>query len=792
MKDRGTYALLALFFAGLVGLWALDFARVPTRKQRDRMSNRILPELVDTKPDDLLKVEILGGETPIVFERRDGQHWQMTSPIDVAADPSMVESFAYSLKELSRRPESSTLEGDASRYGLAAPERTIKLWGKATDAPIAALEVGLTSLDRRYVRAVGAEGFEVVDARGLDLLRLPSGRWRDHELFRVPSFEVDRVKLNRTGRELTLQRGRDAWRIVEPVRLLASEARVDGLVADLGSIRVLDDSRFVANNVRDADLERYGLKTPTLTITLESGRIDRKRAPQVLHVGKPVEGQDGQVYARRGDQDDVVIVDRRVLKDLQPDPNAFRSPKVADISPARVVRVGVEEADGFHLEVVRRGAEWLVVSPSTARGDRKAIQDFLKSLDQLQTSIYLSPQSLADSGLEKPSMILKVWQARDPNGSTSTSAPADPKGDLAMTLRIGRRDVAKRSIYAQIDGDMTILALPDSANDFLPANSLAFRDRQILGLDVDQIEQIKIVGLGRKFIINAPVFKVAKQNLGLPPLGWWMVEPVNAPAESASIQKLFKMMTNLRAEALVTEKPGALARFGLDTPALTLTWMSLPEFSMVEKPRKAASAPGLIRFDEHSMLIGSPVPDRPSTRYAKLTDRDLVFTIGPESMAPLDAEWRDLRVLTFEADRVRKVDLNWPDRGLSLTPGEGSSTGSWVLGPFQDAPDFDPGAITPLIQAASKLKTTRYLQYLGGFPTGTSLAPARLTIRFDLEDGAPPLLLKLGAPAGRGQLFASTDQEGGGKVFLLPEAPFASLLKAPRHRDDLPDDVFAP
>ena len=174
MKDRGTYLLLALFFAGLVGLWVADFARFPTRAQLDRMSNRVLNTLIDTKPDDLRKVEILGGEEPIVFERREGNRWQMTSPMDVAADPSKVETLAYNLKELSRKPDSATLEPELSRYGLDHPERVIKLWGAATDAPLASLEVGRASLDRRYVRAGGSEGVEVVDAKGLALIRL---RW---------------------------------------------------------------------------------------------------------------------------------------------------------------------------------------------------------------------------------------------------------------------------------------------------------------------------------------------------------------------------------------------------------------------------------------------------------------------------------------------------------------------------------------------------------------------------------------------------------------------------------------
>src|SRR3954467_10680090 len=141
MNHRGTYALLALFFAALFGLWLADYRNLPTRRDRDRMMSRVLAELIDTKPDDLRKVEILGGPEPMVFERRDGNRWQMTTPWDVAADPSMVETLAYNLKELTRKPEADTLEGDPATFGLAPPERTIKLWGTATDAPLATLEV---------------------------------------------------------------------------------------------------------------------------------------------------------------------------------------------------------------------------------------------------------------------------------------------------------------------------------------------------------------------------------------------------------------------------------------------------------------------------------------------------------------------------------------------------------------------------------------------------------------------------------------------------------------------------
>ena len=792
MKNRGTYALLALFFAGLIGLWVADFARVPTRSERERMSSRLLYELLDTKPDELHKIEILGGEEPIVFERQGEKgenRWQMTAPMNVAADPSKVETLAYNLKELSRKPEAATLEGDPERFGLAPPERIIRLWGASTDAPLVSLELGKTSLDRRFVRRVGSEGVEVVDAKGLDLVKLLPGRWRDHELFRVPSFEVDSVKIEAGGKELKLKRGRDAWRIDAPFHALAAESKVDGLIADLGTLRVLDDTRFVANDVKGAELDRFGLKDPALTITVDAGRVDRRRPEQILHVGKPVEGAEGQVYVKRGDQDDVVIVDTRVLKDLKPDPNAFRSPKVADMAANRVSRIGVEPADGGNFEVVRSGNDWTIVRPSTAPADRQAIQEFLKSLDQVQTNIYLTPQTAPDSGLDKPALVLKLWQVRDPRDPAG-SASIDPDREPDLTLQFGRLDAARKTLYARIPGDPTILALPDSVNGFLPRSQLAFRDRQILAGSTDQIERLKFSGLGRKTTLHAPIFKL--DPLKNAPIGWWMVEPVAAPADSQSVGRLLKLLAHLRAETLVSERSEDLEKYGLKSPAFTFTWSNRPGFSMVpEKPRPGHSSE-TINLEDHTLLIGANVPGRANTRYAKVADNPLIFTLGPEAIEVLDSEWHDRQVLSFDAKHVRKIQLDWPERGFSLNSIQDAGNRKWSLeGPIEAA-EFDLARVNPLLEATSKLATTRFLQYEGEIHKAAKLEPARLSIRLDLLDGSPVRTLRIGGLARPGQLFATTATGSQGPVFLVPETPFAPWLKPPRRHDDLPENVFAP
>ncbi len=786
MKTRGSTALLALFFAGLVGLWLADRAHLPTRADLDRAKGRILVGLIDVRPDDLRKIEIDGGDRPLVFERREGNLWQMTVPLDVAADPSKVETLAFNLKELARKPEAATIAGEGDDYGLARPARTVRLWGRPTDAPLAVLEVGKTSLARRYVRVAGSEGIEVVDAEGLELVDLPAARWRDRELFRVPSFEVDRLSLTGPGRDLKLERKPDGWRITGPFRALAQEAKVDGLVADLGALRVTDDARFALDDARDADLDRFGLKVPVLTVAVDAGRVDHRRAQQVLHVGKPVEGQPGLVYARRGDQDDVVMIEGRSLAGLGANPNAFRSPKVADIHLNRVARFQVD-ADGKSFEVARQGNDWIITKPEFARADRQAVQAFLRSLDGLQTEIHLDPRSRPDFGLDKPQIRLQVWEAG--NGRAGPTA-APPEPDFA--LDIGRRDATTKTVFARTDGDPTAFGLPEAVLESFPRSVLGLRDHLVIALRVERIERLALSGSGRKVALNAPVLALDPFKTG--PIGWWMVEPVVAPADPEAMGRLLKLLGGLRADALVADSADApaLARFGLKDPPLTLTWSAFAPDT--PDPAAKAGRKGGARFklEEYSLQVGAQVPGKPATRYAKLDDRPLIFTLPAEAVATVGAEFRDHRALTFDPGQVRRVRLDWRERSLTFAIPAGSNNGAWALEGPVDAPGFRPEGIPALIRNASTLTTNRFLQYEGPIPPSTGLEPAVLTIRFGMDGVAPPRTLRVGHPSSRGEVFASTADGPAGPIFLTNNAPFLPWIRPPRQAGDLPADVFTP
>ena len=792
MRNRGTTALIALFFAGLVGLWAAEYLQVPSAAERDRHKGRVLVGMINVKPDDLRKIEIDGGATPLVFERRDGRQWQMTAPLDVAADPSLVEGFAFRLKELTRKPQADTLKGDLASFGLAPPSRTIRLWGQSTDAPLATLDLGNVSLDRRFVRPGSAgAGVEVVPAQGLEVVDLPPVRWRDRELFRVPSFEVDAVQLTAPGRNLRFERGPDAWRIVEPFPALAVESKVEGLIASIGSLRVTNDAQFVANDVTGTYWERYGLMDPTLTITVSAGRGPNRRPEQVLKVGKPVEGQPDRLYVRVGDQNDLIAIDARVLTDLAGlDPNSFRSEKVADIAPNRATRFRVE-AGAESFEIARSGNTWFVTRPSLGRADPKAVQEFFQGLEGLRSGRYLppSPETIHTSGLDNPGAIIQVWQAANPATPKSPDAGADDSP--TFTLKVGSRDAGKKVLYAQVGGDPAVLALPDTAAANLFKKSWAFRDRLILTAATDQIERIRFDGLGKQVTIQAPPIKLS--ILKNAATGWWLSEPVVALADDGSVAKLLKLLTALRVDGYAAESPTSLADFGLDAPTLKVTWSvpaALPP-SPVPLPPVSDPTTRRVRFDEQTLVVGNVVPDRKSMRYAMLGGHPVVFMLGGETLATLDAEWHDHRIAKFDPALIDKIHLAWPGTDWSFDLARTEANTPWsIVGPV-DVPGFDPQAAAAVLNAAADLSTPRYSQYRGAIPSSVGLTPPRLTLRFSGPKLAAPEDLAIGAALATGQSYASAPNRQPGAVFLIANPPFVPWLKLqPPIRDNLPDDVF--
>ncbi|HEX8200801.1 MAG TPA: DUF4340 domain-containing protein, partial [Isosphaeraceae bacterium] len=302
MKQRTTIVLLILFFAGLIALWWADSAKIPDYRQRQRMAGRVLPELVDVRPEEVRRIEIAGGERRLVFTRQDDDSWQMIEPVDTLADRSRIAILLSNLKDLRKNADATTIEGPAAPYGLAPPARVVRLFGADSRTPLAGLELGGTIGTGRYVRSLGRGGIEVADAQKLSPLELAASAWRERALFGLSPYDVARLKIVGPDRALSLQRDEGRWQIRQPIRAPADAQKVEGLLADLAALRVVDgDAGFVADDVRE--MARYGLDPARLRIeatpSSTPGRPEGR--PETILIGAEVPGLVDRAYARRRD-----------------------------------------------------------------------------------------------------------------------------------------------------------------------------------------------------------------------------------------------------------------------------------------------------------------------------------------------------------------------------------------------------------------------------------------------------------------------------------------------------------
>jgi len=145
---RKTLVLAALFLTGLLVLWGLERAGVPTESQRRERAGRVLPQLLEVREADIGQVEIARGDQLLRFERRGPDAWQMTRPKNVAADAVMLETIVRNLKGLRPSPDAGKIGVPAREVGLDPPRVVVRLWtglaspSWADASPLASLELG--------------------------------------------------------------------------------------------------------------------------------------------------------------------------------------------------------------------------------------------------------------------------------------------------------------------------------------------------------------------------------------------------------------------------------------------------------------------------------------------------------------------------------------------------------------------------------------------------------------------------------------------------------------------------
>ncbi|MDD5560244.1 DUF4340 domain-containing protein [Candidatus Methylomirabilis sp.] len=200
---------------------------------------------------------------------------------------------------------------------------------------------------------------------------------------------------------------------------------------------------------------------------------------------------------------------------------------------------------GEELIVLKReGDGWRLIEPVRATADSSEVASLLHTLLEAREErrIEEAPTRLADYGLERPSLTLRVTLKG---------------GHTLPALLLGDVNPNGRSIYAKRPDQPAVLLATVIVRVRADRKPDDFRNKTLLALEPNQVTQVELAGKGQPISLSQTEGK-----------GWEMSKPIKARADAAVIGRLLWKIKDARVTAFVDSGPDAKRKYGLERPDL--------------------------------------------------------------------------------------------------------------------------------------------------------------------------------------------------------------------------------
>jgi hypothetical protein len=508
--------------------------------------------------------------------------------------------------------------------------------------------------------------------------------------------DLEEIIVRRNGAvTLHLRKSGDAWSLVAPVAASADRGAVDGLTMSLATLRV--EREIEANPQKPGD---FGLAPPAAEVTFKAKGQDRT----VKLGAKSPSGV--WAYAQEGAKPAVILVPEGILADAQKAPSEYRDKTLLAFDRKDVKTIEVRGPAGQVVAAASAKGpdEWQLTAPLQAPADREAISALLEKLRAAKIKEFVAdaPKSPAEYGLDRPTrLVLGVGEE-----ASRTS----------RALRFGKAVPEKKGIYAQREGDQTVLLLDEDLGRSVPAAAMALRDKSVFAYDRGKLERVEL---------ESPKGKIA---LALQAGKWRITAPVALPADEAAMSQVLFKARDLRARDFVAEDGKRLAAYGLDKPQVRVTVWEKD----AKEPKALLLAPGKEKDRAYATVVGA--------------GGATVAAVDASALADLTRGVTDLRdrslAEAFDTKDISKLTIQRPTVTLSL---ERTGTGEedWQLAAPKKGKTRG-GRVSELLWTLRNLKWKDLVAEQGWDPARYGLDAGATTITLTGKDGKTIAALAVG------------------------------------------------
>ena len=227
---------------------------------------------------------------------------------------------------------------------------------------------------------------------------------RDKSIIKIDRDKVDglEVTAGTKSQPVQLAKAGGEWKLIKPLEARADPGLVEALV---GRVEAAQMKSVAADTATPADLKKYGLDRPDVTVTVHLGS-----ARATLALGGKA-GPD-TVYARDTSKPVVVTVDSTLADTAKKGAEDYRLKDVFEFRAFNATRAEfTRNGQTTAFERVKGKSQdapdsWRRVSPSPAYADKSKVESLLAGLADIRAISFAS--STAKTGLDSPVLTVLV------------------------------------------------------------------------------------------------------------------------------------------------------------------------------------------------------------------------------------------------------------------------------------------------------------------------------------------------------------------------------------------------
>ena len=388
---RSTLVMLVVFLGLAAYVYFIEMERRPASETPPN------EQLFEIAADDIETLTVKTGSDETLLRRIDDE-WELTSPIEEAADGAAVSSITAEVSTVEIRRVVQEEPGDLEPFGLSSPvvEVSFTIAGDETDHRLLIGETSPTGTDR-YAKVADNDRVILVAASTESALNKSTFDLRDKTILDVETADVDGLEIARAGSDLQLSKSNNEWRLVQPWDVRADFSTVEGLVGRIASGRMQSVATEDINaeeeiTATEDDTVAYGLTEPELTATLRVGG-----AAATLLVGS--HAPKGERYAQDASRSIVFTIDRSLVTDLGREALEYRRKDLFSFRSFNATRLEIEQPETTVVfEKTADPAEdteatWTQTQPEAGAIERSDMDDLLSKISNLRADSFVESRT---------------------------------------------------------------------------------------------------------------------------------------------------------------------------------------------------------------------------------------------------------------------------------------------------------------------------------------------------------------------------------------------------------------